>query len=445
MKSVAALVLAVVACSASAFELQFVGNVSGVEADVDLHFRAAGNVDLDLLPGSVLYSLDARVAADVLANHDISAHAAADANGIWAYGGVLVPHTLPVAWYGMFNASARVGLDLVDFVKAGVEGSFGCMGMVYTGLVERDPSGNVVSQKSFVEPLLLGSGIRWSHESSGTSPKAPGAHHYRIVGRDSASSLTVAITYIMSSVAGVVDYGRTTVLPKVLETVVEIQNYPYADARNVLELRVVTASSGLRLGARAAVSTTGVQVFVDLKGSAVVDGHEAAVDISGWAAAEASALDHAVLAQLVARANAVVSAGDVKCAEATVKFDAGAKLIVYDPALGTGPSPYTSGARSAAPAVALAALAALALRIVDAEDSGEGNRPLTKTEAQGLLLPPPNVKCAEATVKFDAGAKLIVYDPTLGTGPSPYTSGAHSIAPAVALAALAALAVALLA
>eukprot|EP00727_Mastigamoeba_balamuthi_P012290 m51a1_g7684 putative C-tail anchored protein (373) ;mRNA; f:23290-24596 len=327
-----------ISSACAAFDLAFVGNVSGVSANVDLQFRAAGLLQLDVPlvhHGAVTHSLDARIAADVLNNRDI-AKVGAEVQGLWGYGGVTVG-SAPSAWLGVFNANARVGVGLRDIASVDVHGALGFMGLTYTSLVERDQSGNIVSRQS----LAFGgarSALTWVSDDHGTSRRAPGTSFYRLVG--TRSPLTVTITFVVSSVSGVLDYGKTTVVPKVLESVIEINNYPYQDHRNTLEVHMVAGSSGLSVGAHAAVTTSGVKVFAGVKGTAIVNGNEANAEVSAWANADAMALNNTALANLIAGATGVVSVNDIKCAEVTVKFEAGAQVIVYDPALGTGTSPY---------------------------------------------------------------------------------------------------------
>eukprot|EP00727_Mastigamoeba_balamuthi_P012291 m51a1_g7685 hypothetical protein (724) ;mRNA; f:25398-30663 len=370
MKNAAIASLLSIACACAAFDLEFVGNVSGVEADSNLQFRTAGlfafNGPMQVFCGAIAYSLDTRVADRVLANQNV-ANIAADAQGIWAYGGVSAD-TLPSAWFGVFNASATVGVGLNALADVNVHGALGFMGMVFTSLVERDQGGAVVHTQSLIDSALKG-GLWWTQTGYGPSEKAPGAHYYRITGN--RLPLTVSITFIISSVSGVVDYGMTTVVPKVLETVIEIEDYPYKNPKNTLEVHMVAGSAGLQVGAHAAVTTSGVKVFADVKGTAIVNGNEANAEVSAWANVDAKVLENSVLANLIAGATGVVSVNNIKCAEVAVKFEAGAQAIVYDPALGTGTSPYELATNGQASRDTLAWLEAGAETVETARRGGE--------------------------------------------------------------------------
>eukprot|EP00727_Mastigamoeba_balamuthi_P005163 m51a1_g14645 hypothetical protein (626) ;mRNA; f:69422-72608 len=343
--------------SASEFSLSFVGNISVSDTSdaADLHYRSTTMFSATLpllLNGAVFLSVS--VDATGRADND-SASASASSNGIWAFGGVYAD-SVPTAWYGFYEGSIDGSFQSV--ANLDLKGSAGFAGAAYTSLVERNSTGDIVA----VTSLEQGGTITWTQTSSAS---ANGAHWYQMNGTSATSELNVLVTYILSDRMGQLSYASAIAAPKVLETVVEIHDYPYASADNTLELVVVSATAGATVQGSALVADGEVTVFADLKATALVDGLESSVSISTWAEVNLTALATAeVLVNKVAVATGKATA-EVGAHVASIRFSAGANAIVYDPALGNGVSPYELSASSAAPAVpvALALVALLAARL----------------------------------------------------------------------------------
>eukprot|EP00727_Mastigamoeba_balamuthi_P003810 m51a1_g13426 hypothetical protein (218) ;mRNA; f:1083-1891 len=207
MHAFVSVIVLAAACTASALNIAFTGNVSAeAQASVDLQYRSTGLFTLPAVRGVIMHSLDARIAADVLAGKTIDAKVAASAVGAWAYGGALL-NTPPSAWYGSFKADLNLAVDtsLLNLLNADVSGSLGFAGMMLSRLVERNAAGTQVLSKSLGE-------LTWRNNGNGESSNIKGAHWFRLLGTDSTTKLTVAVTYIVSDIVGVLDYAKVPLL-----------------------------------------------------------------------------------------------------------------------------------------------------------------------------------------------------------------------------------------
>eukprot|EP00727_Mastigamoeba_balamuthi_P014431 m51a1_g9612 hypothetical protein (195) ;mRNA; r:1080024-1080608 len=187
---------------------------------------------------------------------------------------------------------------------------------------------------------LLGGdgGMTWVEDSHGDSVDHPGAKFYRINGTDATSGLTVFFTWIVTSVPGYTLYGNTVVVPKAFETIVEIHNYPYASQGNRLRLRVLGANAHAEAQAGAFASQRGVKAYAEAGVRATVNGIAAVCEAGAWVDYTLDALKK--LSEGVLHPfHRSWGRDDVKRID--IEFPSGAQVIVYDPVLATGTSPYT--------------------------------------------------------------------------------------------------------
>eukprot|EP00727_Mastigamoeba_balamuthi_P006489 m51a1_g2460 hypothetical protein (367) ;mRNA; r:19695-20964 len=361
MRSAAVLAALVVALACG--QMRFTGNVSESGVDAHLGFRETGvwltssSVLAPLALYTVFYSLSADAAASVLQGQALDAAAEARADAIWSYAGV-TRGSVPVMLYGFWNGTFQVSLDWKDpATSLDVSGAAGFMATSYVAVVERDSRGAKLSEAS----LAWGSsGLEWSCSDSGSKG---GLSWYKISGRNATGgAFSVAITYIVSDVPGVVELAGTVVAPRVVESVIEMHDYPAASETSSLELVVGAAAVGCHSSGGTSVSSgTGVRVFADLAARATVDGSEQHADVGVWVNASADDAGLAGVAKLLATA----TGGDVVAMTAVVRFPRGARDIVYDPAAGTGTSPYEL-TPSSSPSAAVPLGALLLISVVSA-------------------------------------------------------------------------------
>eukprot|EP00727_Mastigamoeba_balamuthi_P008575 m51a1_g434 hypothetical protein (350) ;mRNA; r:59976-61162 len=334
-----------VAAVASAFQLQFTPHSWPGLKPADAQWRRIGAKPLTtpFSRGSWFYSLNAEAAAQL--NHDVinaSAHAGAEA--IVAYACVTTGQVLPsvpVAAYAFFDADAlaSVGLNLNDLAHAHAEAAVGAVAMAFEGLVELDNQGNEVSHKSFMSRRMGQSeGMTWVEDGHGDSADHPGAKFYRIKGTDASSGLTVFFTWIVTSEPGYTLYGKAVVVPKAFETIVEIRNYPYATQGSRLRLRVLGANAHAEAQAGAFVSQRGAKAYAEAGVRATVNGVAAVCEAGAWVDYTLDALERLTRGALMPF-HGSWDRDDVKRID--IEFPSGAQVIVYDPVLATGTSPYT--------------------------------------------------------------------------------------------------------
>lgn len=149
------------------------------------------------------------------------------------------------------------------------------------------------------------------------------------------------MTFISSDNVGYVQYQNqdvgAIVTPKTLESIVEINNYPYRSSSNYLTLTMGTATGNFDVVASASASNLisgggEDQVYFALSNVAVVDGSKKFVTISGFSKITGS--NSYIEGQAKGKYG-----GSFSYATVSVDFPAGASKIIYDPTIGQGTPP----------------------------------------------------------------------------------------------------------
>jgi hypothetical protein len=200
----------------------------------------------------------------------------------------------------------------------------------YTRLVERDPSGAEVKSLNLKGENVITGNFVWTRSAAQTSGDIK---FMTISGTDkSKAGFSVLITFVVSTKVGILEYGNTVVQPRSLETIIEINGWPYASPSNTLGLEMVVGSGSASLNARELVSTVAGKVYFRAASGVTVDGRDAAVSASGWVDVSFSTdIPDSLKNHLQGRYGSLVS---LKKNE--IKFPAGAAKIVYDPTIGQG-------------------------------------------------------------------------------------------------------------
>jgi len=153
------------------------------------------------------------------------------------------------------------------------------------------------------------------------------------------SSLQVQLQYIVTTVGGVLNVlDGVLVTPRAVESVISISGWPYEDPENHLSLRTAVGSvqgSWSSSGLLVAGGGDGA-VYFRFSGKAQIDGSLKTVTVGAAVLGDSTTFGNPyVTAQLQGRysGNAAVHTVDVD-------FPAGASIIIYDPAMGSGSSPY---------------------------------------------------------------------------------------------------------
>lgn len=240
-----------------------------------------------------------------------------------------------IAYYGSnlnWNMNASGGdtwATSTNFTAAG-----GYVGAAYLSLVETTPNGTVVAVQN-LRGAIVGSaaGVQWTvvdHSSLSADLK-----YVTLNGQTSVSaSWSVGLTFIASSVAGILDQTLAVVGPKSFESILQVQNYPYASNQNSLSLLigVGTGKATLSGSGRTIVNVNGTsQVFFSAAAKVTTENGNVAATVSVSANATSYIDDTYFLQQLSAKYGASASYNIVR-----VTFPAGASNIIYDPTVGAG-------------------------------------------------------------------------------------------------------------
>lgn len=169
---------------------------------------------------------------------------------------------------------------------------------------------------------------------------------------------TYNFTMLHSSVLGKIAYGAT-VTPKSSDVILEIDNYPYANAANHLRLTFTAAFGVLNWQGQATVTANGVStgngpnsVYINAQGQASISGTmtNVNVNVQAKASGDVDALANAIV-------NSIAS-GNKGYTVTTVDFPAGAAQIIYDPAAGFEPPSSGVALRASVFLVAIAVMVA---------------------------------------------------------------------------------------
>jgi len=256
----------------------------------------------------------------------------ASVGGIWgaSYCGLNNPPTTILAY---FNTSVSYK-SVTDWMRWDVSASAGFVGNVFLNVLEKDSNDNIVNTR------YLGS-LFWVLESSNV---ADGLRTVTFSGVTVEDKFKIYITFILSDILGKIDYGNAIVTPKSVESIIEIDNYPYKNPKNYLSIvvGVVSGSSSLQAYASATAVQSGSgedQVYVAFANNAQINNVTTQVKVDA-VVTNSSTLQNQ---NLVIQAQMRYKAGfDVRLF--TITFPAGASAITYDPTMGSGtPPPAVAG------------------------------------------------------------------------------------------------------
>jgi len=246
-----------------------------------------------------------------------------------AYTSILYPPSAFLSFF--YSASSWVP---TDFTFGNSSVSAGFIGQSFISLDEIDSTG------ALKNTIGLG-GLIWTYSDSSSGQ---GGLRY-LTAQASKGALTLKISFIYSDVVGVLNViGTAVVTPKSLESVISIQNYPYADNGNSLRLNlgVGTAAGSVSVQGSVTHLSSGsgqTGTFLTLDHVASVNGASTPVSISAFTDGNGQADFGNSLLQ--AQINAKYGAG-ASFKFVSVTFPAGSANIVYDPSIGAGANPPTS-------------------------------------------------------------------------------------------------------
>lgn len=295
---------------------------------------------------------------------------------------------VPTLWLSSFSFSASSKASLQAQLAAAilqltlgfetdVNASAAFVGHAFLDLLEVDENDNVLSGRSFRGSVL--NPWKLTTENFDDSTGIGSVQLFRAEG-----AFNVTIIGVVSNEAGLLSTGAV-VTPKSVEVIVQINMYPYADPANpgsvVLRMAVGSASAFFtasgkmvldgqvvndmteRVGSGAADSGTWCD-FAKIANVAVEANSDPLASQSVKVSVEAAGNLTVMGPQLQAMLQGKVGAGGEGHVNIiSVKFPRGAKYIVYDPTIGTGPAPFSDTDNAGLSAGAIAAIVLVSIAI----------------------------------------------------------------------------------
>jgi len=259
-----------------------------------------------------------------------------------AYAGAGNPPSAYIAYFDSMAKWTATG----NYGNASVNSAEGFVGSVYISLDEVTASGSVV------QTIALKS-LGWTVEDKSVGN---GGLRYETFKGSLTGSFVVHVTYVLSDVVGVLDVtGNGIVTPKSLESIIEIDNFPYQSTQNSVRLNIGVGTASASLSAQGSVTqiVTGngqAAAYFTVDSTAQINGAATKVSISSTAAGQAATTfgNSALVGQVNGKYGA---SADFKIV--TVTFPAGATKIVLDPSIGAGSAPPTAAVGKLVPSLVL--------------------------------------------------------------------------------------------
>jgi len=257
------------------------------------------------------------------------------ANGIAAIGsintygaggsGIFYP-TLTVAF---FNESGTIDVSTVAS-SLNVAASAAFVGKLLEKLEEIDGNGHVVNTIDLSNISYTTTGLQTADPTRGLQYVSYTA---------TANGATIAITYSVSAVLGILNNGGAAITPTSVESFFEVDGYQYAQITNHLRLTLfigqLSASETLTLNGTILSGSGATQIYVRLSETVIVNGVTESVTLSGLA----STVDVDTIPSVEFKTqltSAVTGSLSASVRQLTVDFPANAASFTYDPSIGFG-------------------------------------------------------------------------------------------------------------
>jgi len=242
-----------------------------------------------------------------------------------AYAAITVP---PSAYLAFFSIASQFSANGTAYQSVNTSAAEAFMSTIFVKLDEVNSNGVVM------QTINLGNLAFVLTTVTTGSPNLRGALFTATQG-----ALSVKITFVASSVVGVLNVpGNVVMTPKTLEAMLEIDNFPYMNTADSVRLTMVVGSAAGAVNVVGSFtqysSGTGNQgAFFTLSNVAQTDGTITPVQISSFTSAN-TALSYGN-GNFDGQVNATYGAA-ASFKLVTVTFNPGAKIILFDPAMGVG-------------------------------------------------------------------------------------------------------------
>jgi len=330
MKTVLLLLIALSSTFAQV-TVTFTGNVSVTKAGTDWNYRQTSFRSLNI-PGFL-----AAVSTEAYQIDINTGTATATSDGVFSvsYAGLL---TAPTTWLGYFKEALAVnftGINNPITISGNV--STGIIGEVIMAVEEVDANNVILSTQNL-------NGLVWSYSAVNSNTQVGQSINYgTFVGTQLIGNFNVSVTFIQSNVVGVIAVGGCTTFissPKAIETIIQIQNYPYqnpaAPGTPRLKIGVGYGTANAQFSGTAQIQNTDAsRVYFTAANTAVVDGQTKNVKTVMVTGNFNADLTGALTGVISGKYGAQVGAQLVY-----VNFGKnGAANVCYDPSLGAGAIP----------------------------------------------------------------------------------------------------------
>jgi hypothetical protein len=329
-----------VLCNGASF--QFNGNISEkLISQNNWGYKVAAAAEVDL-PGILLAGLF--VEGDVSGGNGTATLDIVSGCGYLPFGGE--PSSFVAYFVENFTLNLNVGQG---FASADVSAAAGYIAHAVLKLEEFSSSGSLVNSLSLqyreTDPIFNPNNVGVTYTLTNASAKTdPKFITFSGAPVDDDIDLDINITFMASSIAGVVDAGFDfTLVPGSVESLMSI-NYPsYASTGNYLNLTFVVATGSASLSSSGqTVYDASKKVYCSFSKNAYVDGKQVSVSISAFREVDLSILANTNLAAQVKQAYN----GQADFRLVSVVFPAGATSLTYDPSIGAGVSATDSSSGS---------------------------------------------------------------------------------------------------
>lgn len=273
----------------------------------------------------------------------------------------------PLSWMGFYGASVEADRNIsnpggLDWATFNVSVSTSFIASSFLAVLEKNATGSVVN-------TLLLKDLVWTYNitaSNSMTNSTAGIYAFVFDGRKLLSAFPhIQLQFVVTELAGVLNLleGGVLVVPRALESIVIIEGWTYANPDNYLTLRTVVGSlqGSWTANGQITAGSGDSAVYYRFAETVWVDGKVVPAKISGKVTGDISkSFESAeVVAQLTGRYSVSAS-----CEIVDVDFPVGAQLIVYDPTMGSGESPYPNNASNSDQGLVIGLSVAGALLVV---------------------------------------------------------------------------------
>jgi len=257
----------------------------------------------------------------------------AEGDAVWGASWV-GPTSPPLGFLSYWDRQANWDSG-TDFAALNVSASAAYIASAYLSLEERDIN-NTLIHKQDLSNTLNPFTFQWQLTGTGVGDDVR-IKWATFTGYLPGASWNISLTHVISDVVGVLNVANAIVSPKSYETIVTINNYPYASPDNYLSLILGVASGEASAEAYAFVSGTGAnKTYYRVGATATVDGVTKNVESSGFSPNEYDGYIEFLHGTSLWTQLSDRFGGDAEWQLVAVYFPANAHHIVYDPDVGAG-------------------------------------------------------------------------------------------------------------